>query len=425
MRPKTAVPTYRAGTNFRDQSRSGYARVDILGQEDLFPEQGYEFPPNARVPLQTRTYKVSEDSPFNCTQHQKMIKKSKEEKQIQKQTNSWMRTDQMCTRAAVRAIATPTPGELREINSKIAAEAVKKERDEQIRAREKIRLARMKDEAYWTGVEQREGISTKTIGETIAFRKQQSQRALADDYKQQFALHAKVKEEEKRQEQLEVQKMRQMEAEDAEKERKRQATLREIARERNREFQKRNEELMQRKEKRIEEDLAAEKIIQKQQEENTRRMEERALFERTRREEKNRIRNNMIEKQAKELAELKAHQQRSDEIAQSEIEKREEAERQRRLKRQEDMKTQRNKEWLAYQRTRDMRYMDKQDTPDFVNDDDDAVRAADALFRRKRQAALRQEQLRQIDLRRKREKDELEESRRAPDNMFFLKDNEW
>ena len=89
------------------------------------------------------------------------------------------------------------------------------------------------------------------------------------------------------------------------------------------------------------------------------------------------------------------------------------------------MKTQRNKEWLAYQRTRDMRYMDKQDTPDFVNDDDDAVRAADALFRRKRQAALRQEQLRQIDLRRKREKDELEESRRAPDNMFFLKDNEW
>ena len=425
MRPKTAVPTYRAGTNFRDQSRSGYARVDILGQQDLFPEQGYEFPPNARVPLQTRTYKVSEDSPFNCTQHQKMIKKSKEEKQIQKQTNSWMRTDQMCTRAAVRAIATPTPGELREINSKIAAEAVKKERDEQIRAREKIRLARMKDEAYWTGVEQREGISTKTIGETIAFRKQQSQRALADDYKQQFALHAKVKEEEKRQEQLEVQKMRQMEAEDAEKERKRQATLREIARERNREFQKRNEELMQRKEKRIEEDLAAEKIIQKQQEENTRRMEERALFEKTRREEKNRIRNNMIEKQAKELAELKARQQRSDEIAQSEIEKREEAERQRRLKRQEDMKTQRNKEWLAYQRTRDMRYMDKQDTPDFVNDDDDAVRAADALFRRKRQAALRQEQLRQIDLRRKREKDELEESRRAPDNMFFLKDNEW
>ena len=425
MRPKTAVPTYRAGTNFRDQSRSGYARVDILGQQDLFPEQGYEFPPNARVPLQTRTYKVSEDSPFNCTQHQKMIKKSKEEKQIQKQTNSWMRTDQMCTRAAVRAIATPTPGELREINSKIAAEAVKKERDEQIRAREKIRLARMKDEAYWTGVEQREGISTKTIGETIAFRKQQSQRALADDYKQQFALHAKVKEEEKRQEQLEVQKMRQMEAEDAEKERKRQATLREIARERNREFQKRNEELMQRKEKRIEEDLAAEKIIQKQQEENTRRMEERALFEKTRREEKNRIRNNMIEKQAKELAELKARQQRSDEIAQSEIEKREEAERQRRLKRQEDMKTQRNKEWMAYQRTRDMRYMDKQDTPDFVNDDDDAVRAADALFRRKRQAALRQEQLRQIDLRRKREKDELEESRRAPDNMFFLKDNEW
>ena len=425
MRPKSAVPTYRAGTNFKDQSRSGYARVDILGQQDLFPDQGYEFPPNARVPLQTRTYKVSEDSPFNCTSNQKMIQKSKEDKQIKKQTKQWMITDQLCTRAAVRAIATPTPGELREINSRIAAEAVQKERNEQIRAREQIKLARRKDEAYWTRVEQNEGLSTKTIGETIAFRKQQTQRALADDYKQQFALHAKVKEEEKRQEQLEVQKMRQMEAEDAEKERKRQETLRQVARERNREFQKRNEELMQRKEKRIEEDLAAEKIIRKQQEENQRRMEERALFEKTRRDEKNRIRNNLIEKQAKQLAELKAKQQRNDDITISEIEKREEAERQRRLKRIEDMKTERNRDWLAYQRTRDMRYMDKQETPDFVNYDDDAVRAADAMFRRKRQATLRQEQLRQIDERKKREQAELEESRRAPDNMFFLKDNEW
>ena len=425
-RPKTAVPTYRAGTNFREDTRSGYARVDILSQQDLFPNEGYQFPNTGRVPLSTKTYQVSEDSPFNCTVRQKMIKESEEEKVIRKVAGKWMKNDQMCTKAAVRAIATPTPGEVRPINSQMVTQAVKKERDWQSKANDKIRLARMRDEEYWCNVERTEDISTRNIGQTITARKQQRQRALAADYRRQFELHDQVKREEKRQEQLEVQKMQKAEMEEAEKDRQRQEKLRELARQRNREFRARNDELLQRKERRIEEDLAAEKVIQQQREENHKRMEERREWERTRREEKTRIRNNIIERQAKNLAELKANQQKSDSIAESELVKRQEAEHQARIKRQHDMATQRQKDWLEYQRARDMRVMNIVDTPDFVNDDSDAKRRADEFFRAKRERTLRQEQARQIKERQQREMNETAERRRQPDTMFFLKDNdEW
>jgi len=135
----------------------------------------------------------------------------------------------------------------------------------------------------------------------------------------------------------------------------RQARQRELAAERSREFQAKNDELLQRKEKRIDDDIAAERVIWTQQAENARRMEAREGATRRIRDEKNRVKNNLIERQVADFAERLARQQRSDSIAESEVERREAAERQRRLKAQSDVRAQRNREWLAHQRARDTR----------------------------------------------------------------------
>lgn len=51
---------------YRNSYSSGYTMVDILGNEDLFPDQGYEFPPHP--PKQsTRDRYVSVDFPLNTT----------------------------------------------------------------------------------------------------------------------------------------------------------------------------------------------------------------------------------------------------------------------------------------------------------------------------------------------------------------------
>lgn len=418
------TPKYRAGQNIFDQTKSGYARTNVLGQEDLFPREG--FPPQSRdVSKRIHNYKDSEDSPFNIPKTEKMITPSHVDEVINKNRKKMMETERNCTRTAAKALAMPTPGELRVVNSEVAKQAIRKDLDEQVKLKEKIRIAQMKDDDRWVNLENEQISNTISINDNIAFKKTRTQQNLAKEYRHQLDLHRQAKEEEKRQDQIEALKIREeLRRQDLE-ERIRQEKLRQIAHERKKEFQKRNDELLQRRQKKIEDDIEAEKILAKQKAEVDQRMEERAEFERKRRENKNMIRNRLIENQSKRLAETMARQQRTQNNAESEVAKREEAERKRQIQRRKEMAQERNRDWLKSQRERDLKITNKVEEPDFYGDDDEELRRAEAYYRRKKLLALQSDQKKQILERKKKEDDEDYIRKHYYDNQYFLKDEEW
>lgn len=426
-RPRTTA-TYRAGMNLKDATRSGYARVCVLDKQDLFPNEGYDFPENRHKPP-TNSYRISEDSPFNNSFEHSSAWREPEPESIRKGMDTMLQTEKLCNHVAAKAISTPTDGELRPLYSKIAFQAIQKDRQAQVAMREQMKMQQMKEDAYWADIEQEQGLQTRRVQQKYANTIHDQQRKLANDYQQQFALHRKRIEAEKEESRREAQKIREIQKNEEKQELKRQERLRQIAAERAKEFTIRNEELLQRRAKRIEDDLAQEAITIRQHAESEKRMEERANFEKRRREEKNRIREKLISDQSKRLAEIKAREQHFQTTAESEISKREEADRKKRLDEQKRLSQQRQKDYADYLREKDLKMMNKKETPDWTNDDDEEARQFDAKMRDLQQKRLRRDQMRQITERRERERRERMEEiahARKKDTMYFLKDDdEW
>jgi hypothetical protein len=422
-RQRAQTPTWRAGANLRDDSQSGYARVHVLGQEDLFPSEGYEFPVNLEQ-RHTRTYKISEESPFNCTRPLKMVHKQTADQILEHNVVTGARQEYTNSKTAYRATKTPIDGELRPMNSKIVIDIVKKERAAQDLLAEELKIARMQDEAYWCDVEHDEGIATQRIGRELTANHRRRQRTLAENYHQQFADHAAALEREKQEDRLEAQKMRRMEIEDAQAEDLRQEQLRKVARQRTREFQLRNDEMLQRKERRIEDDLAKEKIVQQQNAEVAMRMEAREKAEKDKRDAKTAWRSYLIDLQAQDIIARAAKRQQTDTIAQSELQEREERDRAKREEKAAQMRRERNQEWLDTQRQRDTKMIDVKDVPDFDNRDTDELKRVNAYWRHKRAKDLQSTHRTQMKERHDVEDEEVRERRSRPEVMYFLPDNE-
>lgn len=428
MRSTTANPTWRAGTNFRDPTRSGYARVSVIENQDLFPNEGYEFPDQTMHKPPTNSYRISDDSPFNNSYKHSSAWREPQPSSIANCMSNMLRTEQICNRVAVKAISTPTDGELRPFYSKIAEEAIKKDRQAQVLMKEQMKLQQMKDDAYWAEVEQEQGLQTLRVQQQFTNSIRSQQKTLADDYKQQFALHKKREDEEKEEQRQEALKLKAIQREEEKRELARQAKIREENAQRAREFQLKNEELLKRREKRIEDDLAQEAITMRQHEESERRMEERAQFVKKKRDEKNRIRERLINEQSKKLAEIKAKQQRVQSVAESEIAKREEAERKKKLEEKKRLADQRNQDYQEYLRNKDLKNSEAVETPDFTNEDDEDAREFDRKMKALERKRVLRDQMAQAAERKERERRErLEEimQSRKTDTMYFLKDNEW
>jgi hypothetical protein len=398
--------------------------VHILGQDDLFPTEGHQFRPDMPA-KHTRTYQVSEDSPFNSTRPLQMIPKRAEDQVISRNAGPAAAQEFGMTKTEYRATKMPIDGEVRPINSRIVVEVMKKEREAQDRLKEDIRVAKMQDEAYWSNLEHDEGEETRKIGRKLVAKRRACQRDLAHNYQKQFAEQRNAAEEEARQERLEVAKVRRIEAEQAQAEIARQDRLRQMARDRAREGAARNDELMQRKERRIEADIAAEKLTQQQNAEVYMRMEAREQAEKGKRDAKTAARNKLIERQAKELAERLARQAQIEAVAHSEVLARQEQEHRAQQEKAADMRRQRNQDWLAGQRQRDMRMTDVKDVPDFDNRDNDALRKEEARWRTAKRMDVQRIQRNQMIERQEAEAEEIRERRAHPDTMFFLPDNEW
>ena len=423
---KAPQPTFRAGLNFHDPSRSGYARVSILDHQDLFPNQGTEFPDDRHKPP-TKSYLISSSSPFtNRFEHSSAWREPVPDA-ISQSLNTMLKTEQVCNRVAARAIAAPTDGEIRPLHSQIAAQAVQKERDAQLRVREQLRLQQMKDDEYWADVERGQAIQTQRIQTMELEDKRAKQRELANDYKRQFELHTKRLQEEKEQDRREAEHLKHLQHLDDLKEQKRQQTLRLQAEERKKEFEAKNAEILMRRAKKIEDDLAEEKRIQQQYAEVQDRMAEREALVRKTREEKTARRERLIADQSKRLAELQAKQNKFIELGESEVLKREEARRLADEERQRTMRMELNKSYNEYVQRKDMAQADRKDTPDFTGTGDEDFRRADERTRALRMRKLRMVQQEQARERRERERREREEELKPPvgDTMYFLKDNEW
>ncbi|OHS99181.1 hypothetical protein TRFO_34424 [Tritrichomonas foetus] len=340
-----------------------------------------------------------------------------------------LKTELICNRVASKAISAPADGELRPLHSKIAAEAIQKERNVQLRVNEEMKLEKMNEEMYWAEVERNQGQKTEEVNRNRLLNIKNSQKLLAKDYQKQFELHNKALAEEKRQQMLELKKLKDIQKEEERKEHLRQVELKKKAEERKKEFQIRNEELLQRREKRIEDDMQAELIIMKQHAENEKRMEERERMVKEKREEKNRIREKLITEQSKKLAILKAQEDKHLSAAESEIAKREEANRLKAIEKKKQMQIERNQEYNKYLREKDYQVSDQILKPDFeTNDYEDEDRKFDEKMRKERMKKIQKEQMAQAAERRERERRErLEEIQRAKknDTMYFLKDNEW
>lgn len=428
---RTAVPTYRAGTNMRDPTRSGFARVSVIDQQDLFPHEGYEFPADAAASIKppTNSYRISEDSPFtNKFQHSSAWRAPTPDA-ISQCMNTMMKTERVCNMVASKAISTPSDGELRPLHSQIATEAIKKEREVQMRVREQMKIQSMKDEAYWAQLEHEQGLQTHQVHTNYKSLIKSQQKSLARDYENQFALQRKRRQEEQEQERQELEKLKQLQKEEDEKEKQRQARLKQIAEERKKEFQAKNEEILNRRKIRIEKELEEEKIIQKQHEEAEERQQLRQTWEKQRRDEKNRMRDRIIADQTKRLAEIKAKETKFQAAAESDVAKRDEERRQAEIQKRKDMTLQRNREYREFVKQKELAKSQKKEVvPDFTKTDEDDYRAAEEQIRAKRMKSLRlvqQEQARQRKEKERQERQDQLNEATTGDTMYFLKDSEW
>lgn len=420
------IKTLRAGARKEDPHSSGYVRtVGIIGQEDLFPKEGYTFP-NVK-PKITNSYRVSDDSPFSTHSNVPVGAKTEEQHVIDNSYKQMIRNERLCTVAAVSAIAAPSDGELRKYHSKIVQQAVMKERKHQMVLKEQLKMARMKDEAHWTEVEQAEAATSKAMQDKENEMKRAAEKNLARIYQHELALHDQRKKEEAALEKEEARKIAELQRIDNERDREERERKRQENKKRMEEAVKGNMSLLERKKRLISEQKAEEERIQQQHIEAERKQAEREQLIKQARIEKDKYRERLIDAQTKRLAEEKAKEEHAEAVMESQLEKlyqeqkQKEADRKKRIlddvraswKLAMEMKEKRKAEELAARRA-----------PLPVNTEQDEMDAVEAKMRQMRRKKVREIQEQQMEERRERMKSEAAQDREMANHLYFLKDED-
>ena len=317
------------------KNSSGYTNVDILGNEDLFPNEGYEFPPHE--PRQsTKDRYVSVDFPLNTaintTKLQTKANIVPPETFVDKplpKVKSHRAKLIYDTTISVRKQQTDYKQRLQEYNREVA-EQEKEEEMEQIRIAKKA-------------IEEQE---KARLGEKEKLRK---------NYEEQFRLHAKQKEAEKEQERLEVLEMKRMQAEEAKLDEIKEQKKREVQKTFKDEFIKRNEMLQQMKATKHQREKEEEKIIAKQAEDDSKIQEARARREEEVRLEKTKRRAIVVEMQAKALAQQQKQIDDFQEKAESQASLNAEKERQKAEETRKKAMEDRHQEWLRLRKEKEVK----------------------------------------------------------------------
>jgi hypothetical protein len=397
--------------------------VSVLSQEDLFPGEGYQFPESRPKPA-TNSYRTSADSPFTNKFQHSSAWRAPIPPGISRAMSTMLKTEQMCNRVAANAISAPTPGELRPIHSEIAQRAVNKERTVQLQITEQIRLEQMKDEDYWAAVERDQGAQNAAVQQRHQAQVKEQKRLLAQDYQQQLELHRSNDNEQRELDRLQVEaEQRKIELEqDAEAARQREK--REQLRRQHQQF---TSLVQQRKDKEAEDRVLFDRQVMEQQAALNEAREARETRARHRRDDRNARSQLLQTKSAAVYSTMKAQEDRKYDISDSELGAKMEAERQRKEEQRRQVEIQRNRDYNAHLRSKDVRMTHVVEQPDFAGNDDDRKKDEDDRWRLINARRVRAVQEQQVEERRNREREETA-ARRAEaqdqDSMYFLNESE-
>lgn len=402
---------------------SGFSRVDIIGNEDLFPDEGFEFKPG-KTKL-TNSYKMSEDSPFTNTVKQSMAPKSEEQRVMEAQMPNMIRTERLCTKTAANAIATGNIGELRPLHSQIAKECVQKQLKQQLIMKEQTRAARMKDEAHWAQVEQAEAEATTAFLNRNDNSKREQQKQLAAVYQRELRLHKAKAQAQADLEKEEAEKLLRIQQQEEAVEKEKARKKKEEEKKALEEFERTNGTLLNRKKRQQEEEKVLMEHVQREQEQIEAQKREREEHLAKIRDEKEKRREKIFQIQSKKFLEIKAKNERIIDTAASELAAREEAMRIAEIEKRAQMKKQRNEDWKMSLRLKQQKLEEEKNRPKtpIIDDKYDEERAFEEVTRKEEMKRLRDAQLRQIAERKLREAREREEDMKLT-NCYFLKDND-
>ena len=368
---------------------TGYVRTDIIGNYDLHPDQGYEFPPTSRL-KPSRTQKTSSMFPMN------------------KKINDRVRPVEV-TEQPPEDVIDPVMPQVRKGRSKLIFDTMVNMRTKQINYGEQKRHY---DQAVKAAEEETEMRQVALAQEQELKDRQKRDKKVAElrtFYTSQLDEVARRKKRERDEELAYEAELQRQNAIKDEEERKKQERLREIAQERREEFRRRNEELLMRKATRQEQEIEEEKKIQRENAEVQARRDARDAEDHRRRMEKTRMREKVVDTMSREFEKRTMKNQQVQEAAESAAAAATMREVMTLRQKQEQMVEDRHREWLKMQKEREARRKTGFKQPFPVKKKEVDAEAFAAKQRKIEEERLKTYQRRQIEERKRRDKQEIED----------------
>jgi hypothetical protein len=278
---------------------SGYTRTDIIGNEELHPLEGYQFPPRG-APISNPNTKLSTMYPMNKKINDKVVP-----------VPIWDDPPD--------PYDDPVLPKVKRFRSKVIHDRTVTTRAKQLKYGEEKRRYDTAVKAAEADMEMQQVQLAKDQASRDLIRARRKTAELHGAYKQQFAdIERRVQKEHNEDLEYEDYLAKQQAVKDREEAVKQKKALA-AAEEHRAAFRRHNDDLLIRKAKKIEDDLEEERIIQKQRGEQAAIRDARADEDVRRRSEKTRIRERVAVQRANELAAQNRKMAEEEEIAASEV----------------------------------------------------------------------------------------------------------
>jgi hypothetical protein len=384
---------------------TGHALVDKIGNQDLFPDEGYAFPRRV-YSKQTKSYRSSALFPFNPEINRRARERTQphststlDDKPPTPFVDPPLRFGRTGRRKAILAATLDTRS--RQLQYQERLSEYNRNHTNALEAQRNAELEACNEElAAERTARRREQVELRTAYQeqlqSVAQRRQREQQEAAE-------FDERLKEQQRR-----------TAAEEAAK-REKQRTIRgEMAAEYNR----KNADMQQARERRIAAEKDEEKRLQLENAEIQRQRDERAAEDERRRLEKTRFRARVCEAQARNIAEMQSKQEAEQQIAESATASNEERRLLEKKERQQQMDRDRHAEWLRLQREREARRLHSTKKPFPRRPDEADADALEAQRKRQENTECRLAQRQQIEERRQAQREQAEKTKRLEQEML-------
>lgn len=367
---------------------SGYTRTDIIGNYDLHPTEGYQFPPRDHHKI-TLNSKTSAMFPLN------------------KKINDKVSPVPVLENEPAPVIDKYMP-QVKKHRSKVIYDTMVKTTAKQRQYAQEKRLYDEEKRQAEAETENRQIALAKEKEEKQRIKRMRKKQELDQTYKEQLKMVERRKQQE-RDEELRYEEELRLQNKAAQKlEDQRLAKLRKIAEERREEFRIRNDELLMRKESKREKELEEERRIQLENAEVQKRQDARAAEDERRRMIKTKMRSRVAEQRARDLARETKKNEDEQEAAESAASKAAFKHVQELKERQEQLYEERHNDWLSLQKEKQARKRFGAKKPFPVRKQGVDEYVYNQQQRKREVERVKKYQYAQIEDRRRREKEEIE-----------------